>query len=246
MSNYFVQYFGHSSPPSSGTGGAFSCKNSFSLKATVIIDYQNVQITGSKLYGSNLGLHKHYIDPIKFAETLIEERNSRIAKGYAHAMVSKVLVYRGLPSNVHNPIQYARNLTQAAYWQRDNRVMVTHRALKYMFSRDSSGKPFLDNKGAKIPVEKKEKGIDVLCALALVREVRTAGLVILASQDTDLIPAINEATSLRLGKVETCSWYVYGDHSSREIRSESSPVWNTRLNANNFANALDTNDYSKY
>ena len=90
-----------------------------------------------------------------------------------------------------------------------------------------------------------EKGIDVLCALALVREVRTADLVILASQDTDLIPAINEATVLRLGKVETCSWYLKGNHSSREIRSELVPVWNTRLDLNNFDKSRDINDYSK-
>ena len=180
------------------------------------MDYQNVHITGAKLLGSQYGNHQHYIDPIRFAETLIEERNSRIREGYAIANVSKVLVYRGLPSNIHNPTQYARNLTQAAFWERDKRVIVTQ-----------------------------EKGIDVLCALALVREVRTADLVILASQDTDLIPAINEATALRLGKVETCSWYLKGNHSSREIRSELVPVWNTRLDANNFDKSRDTNDYSK-
>lgn len=215
------------------------------LKTTVIMDYQNVHITGSKLHGSNFGHHQHYIDPIKFAEELIEERNSRIKEGYASATVSKVLVYRGLPSNVHNPIQYARNLAQAAFWERDKRVIVTHRPLKYMFERDASGTPVLDSSGKKIPVGKQEKGIDVLCALALVREVRTADLVILASQDTDLIPAINEATSLRMGKVETCSWYLKGNHSSREIRPESSAVWNTRLNAANFEKIRDINDYSK-
>lgn len=210
------------------------------------MDYQNVHITGSKLHGSNLGHHQHYIDPIKFAETLIGERNSRIKEGFSPATVSKVLVYRGLPSNVHNPIQYARNLAQAAYWERDQRVIVTHRPLKYTFERDESGKLILDSNGEKIPLSKQEKGIDVLCALALVREVQTADLVILASQDTDLIPAINEARSLRMGKVETCSWYLKGNHSSREIRSESSPVWNTRLNVDNFENARDINDYSKY
>lgn len=109
-------------------------------KITVIMDYQNVHITGSKLHGSNLGHHQHYIDPIKFAETLIEERNSRIREGFSPATVSKVLVYRGLPSNFHNPIQYARNLAQAAYWDRDQRVIVTHRPLKYIFERDESGK----------------------------------------------------------------------------------------------------------
>lgn len=203
-----------------------------------------MHITGSKLLGKNLPRHQHYVDPISFAEVLVSERNSRIKPNYARAVVSKVLVYRGLPSNQHQPEEYARNLTQAAYWQRDSRVLVTHRTLKYSYLRSEDGSVIKNEHGIPTITGKKEKGIDVLCALALVREARTADLVILSSQDTDLIPAINEALLIDLAKIETSSWYLQGDHTSREIRGELLKQWNTRLNFDCFEKARDKNDYS--
>ncbi len=97
--------------------------------------------------------------------------------------------------------------------------------------------------GSKIPISKKEKGIDVLCALAVVREIKKADVVILASQDTDLIPAIDEAFQLGAGKIETCSWYLRNDFGSREIRSEKHRIWNTRLNQIHFQDSRDTSIY---
>ncbi len=203
-----------------------------------------MQITGSKLLGKNLPRHQHYIDPISFADALVAERNSRIKAGFATAIVSKVLVFRGLPSNLHQPEEYARNLTQAAFWQRDSRVSVTHRALKYSYQRDESGSKVKDRNGSEIITGKQEKGIDVLCALALVREAKNSDLVILSSQDTDLIPALNEASLIKHAKIETSSWYLSGNHSSREIRSELFKIWNTRLNSESFEKSRDKNDYS--
>ncbi|HEY4420939.1 MAG TPA: hypothetical protein VGN22_15560 [Pseudonocardia sp.] len=54
---------------------------------------------------------------------------------------------------------------------------------------------------------KSEKGIDVLCALAMVREARSpdVDLGILASHDSDLEPALDEAIALQYAKVETFS-----------------------------------------
>jgi hypothetical protein len=214
------------------------------LDATVIIDYQNLHMTGWKLHAKNLPRHQHYIDPISFAEALAVERNSRMTSTFSPISIRSVLVYRGIPSNIYEPKQYSRNLAQASYWQRDKRVLVNHRSLKYEFERDPDGSLIYDKKGKKIPISKKEKGIDVLCALALVREIGKTDVVILASQDSDLIPAIEEAQRLELGKVETCSWYLKGDFGSREIRSEKFKVWNTRLGENIFQKSLDQNNYS--
>ena len=75
-------------------------------------------------------------------------------------------------------------------------VHVTHRPLKYYFDRNS-----------RRIIGRAEKGIDVLCALALVREAQKSDLVILASQDTDLMPAVEEAYLFRKGRIETCSWF---------------------------------------
>ena len=66
-----------------------------------------------------------------------------------------------------------------------------------------------DADGNKIVTQKREKGVDVLCALATVREAQDAAndLVILASSDTDLAPAIDEVQRLGYAKIETFCWY---------------------------------------
>jgi hypothetical protein len=134
-------------------------------------------------------------------------------------------------------------LAQAAYWERDSRVSIVHRPLKYIFKRGENGAILRDQDGLEIYSTKQEKGIDVLCSLAVVREARTSELVILSSQDTDLIPAIDEASDLNLGKIETSSWYSLQDRSSREIRSDKHSIWNTRMNSNTFNSSRDKNIY---
>jgi hypothetical protein len=88
---------------------------------------------------------------------------------------------------------------------------------------------------------KREKGIDVLCALAVVRQAADPGtdLVILASTDTDLLPAIEEARDLGIAKIETASWY-HPAHPPHERGFElrlgrgHRSHWNTRLTEPDF------------
>ena len=130
-----------------------------------------------------------------------------------------------------------KNLT--THWERDPLTEVIYRPLKYPHQYDSNGdKRFRVSKP-------EEKGIDVLCALALVRETQNSEIdvVILASQDTDLVPALNEALAYGTAKIETCSWYASGNRSSREIRPEGARIWNTRLNQKHFQNSLDKRNY---
>lgn len=205
------------------------------LQGTLIIDYQNVHLTGYQLFGLQLPIHNHYIDPGKFADELITIRNSKMRPGYEMANVSRILVFRGLPSNDYDSKAYARNLAQAANWQKDPRVQVTHRPLKYVFKRDGDGNNKL--------ISKQEKGIDVLCAINVFKFAQTEDLVILASQDTDLLPAIEEASNLNKAKLETVSWYQKGMHSSRELRSSSVQLWNTRLGQDSYFNSRDLEQY---
>jgi hypothetical protein len=76
---------------------------------------------------------------------------------------------------------------------------------------------------------KQEKGIDVLVALAVLREARVpdTSLVILASTDTDLAPVLDEAFELHLAKIETVSWWS-PDHRNQQLRADRAVVWNTR------------------
>ena len=64
--------------------------------------------------------------------------------------------------------------------------------------------------GKKVPIRssRREKGVDVMCALALVRLARSGqfDVVVLASRDTDLAPALDEANGLGSTKVEAAKW----------------------------------------
>ena len=211
----------------------------------MIIDYQNIHITGAQLFNSGGRIHDSLIDPLRFSSELISKRNSLQEPDRTLATLTKILVFRGLPSPIEDPKPYARSLAQRSHWERDRRVQVTHRPLKYYYKRDTMGNKILDAAGRAEIEKKEEKGIDVLCALAVVREARdeNINLVIVASQDTDLIPALNEAIILNGAKIETCAWFSGNSKWSREIRPDSHQIWNTRLNATNFSNSLDSTSY---
>jgi len=92
-----------------------------------------------------------------------------------------------------------------------------------------------------------EKGVDVLCALALVREAQAddIDLVILASSDSDLAPALDEVRRLRTAKVETCCWYDTQTRRGYQLHptDRSAPIWNTRLPETAFRASWDLTKY---
>lgn len=98
---------------------------------------------------------------------LIAERNSLQKLGYPLALVTKILVYRGLPSAAYDPKNYARNLAQKAHWERNPLTVVTYRPLKYPYLRDAKTVETKVQNGKSRVGKPEEKGIDVLCALAL-------------------------------------------------------------------------------
>ena len=217
------------------------------LRVVIVIDYQNVHLVGAGLFEPNLASHECLVHPLYFAEQLIRVRNLRQGEGHATAELASVLVYRGLPSALHDPKPYARNLAQKNEWERDPKVVVTLRPLKYRYQRTSDGRKATDANGVAIITGKEEKGVDVLCALAMVREARDPGvdLVVLASQDSDLEPALDEAILLGAAKIETASWFdSQNPRASHEIRPSSRRIWNTRLGAEVFRAAQDRREYS--
>lgn len=220
------------------------------LRASIVIDYQNVHLTGHAHFDSTRVLPKHetLVDPLLFAGQLLRSRNSRQAPGMAHAVLRRVLVYRGEPSAEHHADRYARSQAQKAQWERDRKVQVTLRPLKYEYERDAFGRHATTADGRKIIVgSPREKGVDVLCALAAVREAQdpATDLVILASSDSDLAPALDEVQRLASAKIETFCWY---DESSRRgfqlhPTDRTRPVWNTRLNEAAFRACWDLTSY---
>jgi hypothetical protein len=125
------------------------------------MDYQNVHLTGHGLFQVSRYSPKHevLIDPLHFANQLIQTRNRMQKPGMDHASLSRVLVYRGLPSPEHDPKGYARNQAQKAQWERDQRVTVQLRPLKYRYRYDDSGEVVRDVYGNKIVAEWRERGL---------------------------------------------------------------------------------------
>lgn len=206
------------------------------LRASVIIDYQNVHLTGHGLFDSTRRLPRHetLIDPLAFAARLLPARNASQRPGYSAAVLRRVLVFRGIPANDHDSKAYSRALAQQAPRERDRCVQVTLRPLKYEYPRDSSGRIATDAAGKRMLAgPPREKGIDVLCALAAVREAQEedVDLVILCSSDSDLVPAVDEARRLDTAKIETFCWWDSERKRGFRIHptDRSQPIWCTRL-----------------
>lgn len=218
------------------------------LKTAVIMDYQNVHLVGHEAFPStrHLERHKSLVDPLLFSYELLQQRNAMMKPGYAKATLQDVWVYRGLPSSEYDPDDNARSLAQQHHWERDRRVHVILRPLRYRLERDATGRPLRDVNGNVPITEKREKGVDVLCALAVVREAARLDidLVILASHDSDLEPAIDEARELTQTKIETFRWnspddFVYQLRSGNRAR----PIWCTKLGERSFTAIRDLTPY---
>jgi hypothetical protein len=73
------------------------------LQTAVIIDYQNVHLTGAGLFEPYKPKHECLIHPLDYANHLIRARNKSQRQGRPPARLGRVLVYRGLPSAEHGP-----------------------------------------------------------------------------------------------------------------------------------------------
>ncbi len=221
------------------------------LRTVIIVDYQNVHLTGHGLFATTKVLPKHetLIDPLLFAQRLLAERNARQQEGMDLAILRQVLVFRGQPSAEHDPDGYARNQSQKAHWERDKRVTVTLRPLKYEYERTADKSIATDASGKRIVRGlPREKGVDVLCALAAVREAQdpATDLVILATSDSDLAPALDEVRRIGTAKIETFCWYNERERYGFQIHpsDRTHPVWNTRLGEAAFRACWDPQKYT--
>lgn len=227
------------------------------LRVSVVIDYQNVHLTAHDVFNPRGERHDSLIHPMQFARRAMIARNGRQREGHPDAAISRVLVYRGLPHVDHDWEQNRRCLDQATQWRADGAI-VELRDLKYRYQYGADGRPVLDIHGKKTPIGRpEEKGIDVLCALACVREGMRPDIdvVVLASRDTDLVPVLDEMYDLhgrdatRYARVETVAWFnpraeEEGTRSYGNLRPTSPRrIWNTNLDRACYDASLDRNDY---
>jgi uncharacterized LabA/DUF88 family protein len=209
------------------------------VRTAVVLDFQNMHLSGAELFRTTprKPLHDSLLDPTRFANQLLSARNKTIKPGGDRAVLHRVEVFRGLPSNDHDPERYNRSQMQRANWQRDPRVNVTLRPVRMERIAAVGSNQF---RGF-------EKGVDVLCALALIRLAAAPNidLVILASHDSDLKAALDDAIDLGKARIETCAWF----HprlgiSYRRLRPHAPrSVRHTLLDVDDFTAAHDPTDY---
>lgn len=199
-------------------------------RVAVVIDYQNMHNSAWRTFMPDRPMHEALFDPFKFACQIVSVKN-RSSGGDVHEFeVSRVEVFRGLPDPRRDGTGNSRNLRQAASWKAGHQgvVEVTHRPLKY----------YKDGKVS-------EKGIDVLCALMLVKLARSHmyDTVILASRDTDLAPALEYAYDEQVARVEAVKWFDPDVKDSRGIIRTSHRIDTTDLWEAEFLACRDTEDY---
>ncbi|MCW2794020.1 MAG: hypothetical protein JWO76_3118, partial [Nocardioides sp.] len=191
---------------------------------TVFLDWQNVYNHAREAFHTSGEHHtKGQVDPVDLAEVL----TARIESG----KLTAIRIYRGMPDNAYDPHGYAAARRQQTAWQRDPRVIVTNRNLRYPDGYIHRRSPV---------AEVKEKGIDVALALDLVTMATDGAydLAILMSCDHDLAPAVERVVARRATRgegpeVAVASW--------KKNLGKSPRMWLTRGNV--FCHWLDQQDY---
>ena len=226
-------------------------RSGIDVKTAVVIDYQNIQTRGAWLFAREPSkeVRQKFVNPVKFSETAISVRNAS-RRGAASLQLARICVFRGLPNADADPEENSRNQSQKAHWEKFSPVPIEihHRNLSYKWNAlDKHGTRKLNEMNhPKFPGKaysgREEKGIDVLCAISVLKQIQDPKVdaVILASIDSDLEPALEEGRLIRPDKtLETVSWYFPDQTGGRNRIGQNLALWNTRLDAGNYFQVLD-------
>ena len=204
-------------------------------KAALVIDYQNTHLTAARLFCPNKPYYEALIDPVLYAKQLerVKNANKRISDE-SNIEITHIEVFRGLPLAAKDPSANSRNIQQKRNWEAAAKelsieLQVMHRNLKYYEDGSVS-----------------EKGVDVMCALALVRLSSGSqyDTVILSSRDTDLCPALEEANRMGSSRIEAVKWVDDSNRSSWGSLKPDFKMWTTQLYREDFLKCIDPRDYS--
>lgn len=137
-------------------------------------------------------------------------------------------MYTGRPNPTKDPRTYGAQQRQVARWDK-NGIVVKRRALRYPPDWPKS--------------RAEEKGIDVALAVDLVIMAVDGAfdVAVIASTDTDLIPAMEHVLQRASSTVEVAAWY---DDHSKSLSVEGRCVWCHRLRKEDFDKIADDTDYN--
>lgn len=198
-------------------------------RIVLFIDYQNVYMGARDAFHSPaapplLG----QIDPRRLGELIVRRRASG-------GELAEVRTYRGQPDQAREPRPYATVRRQCRTWERDPRVRVFTRRLRY--PRDwPDSRP-------------QEKGIDVALAVDFVlmaaRGEYDVGVIM--STDADLVPALEAVIALEgspFPRCEVAAWSTRGSYSQR-LSVPGRRVWCHWLDEGDYWAVSDPRDFSK-
>jgi len=198
-------------------------------RVVVFLDYQNIY------RGARDAFHAWddppqagQIDPVRLAELLV--RRSPFDRE-----LNEIRIYRGRPDSLKEPVGYGANLRQCSTWERDPRVTVITRTLRYP---------------ARWPAEKaEEKGIDVALAVdAVAMAVRGEyEIALIMSTDTDLKPALEAIAALGgnpFPRCEVAAWSSPVGHS-RRLSIRNARLWCHWLEEADYRQLADPTDYKR-
>ena len=200
-------------------------------RVAVFIDYQNLYHGARRTFG---GPHTDapgfgHVDPVALARLLVHLGRAVDPE----RVLWNTSIYRGEPgykSHRKLRVAFAR---QTSRWRSDPSITVKTTALRYRRVEHPGGWTW----------RAEEKGIDVLLTVDVVRGayMNEFDTVVVASADTDLVPALDEA--LRAGKrVETASWSG-PETGFTALRVPGHRIWSHHLSREHFERVQDTTDY---
>ena len=198
-------------------------------RIVLFVDYQNVYMGARDAFHSPTAPAPiGQIDPRRLGELILRKRAS-------DGELAEVRMYRGQPDQAREPRAYATVRRQCRAWERNPRVRVFTRRLRY--PRDwPDSRP-------------QEKGIDVALAVDFVlmaaRGEYDVGVIM--STDTDLVPALEAVIALQgspFPRCEVAAWSTRGSYSQR-LGVPGRRVWCHWLDEGDYRAIADPRDFSK-
>ena len=220
-------------PALQGMAGVYYFGPMSSTRVVVFIDYQNVYHCARELfYGSErIPPSTGNVYPLEYGKMLcdlgLEKDPNRVLTG--------VRVYRGQPVPGKGHEKVCRSFDrQVAQWRKTPDVEVSTRPLRYYPAVNETGEEYQRGE---------EKGVDVMMALdiAIGATKGSYDVAIVATADTDFLPAVEHALAVRK-RVETATWWA--PKSPRgQLKVPNRNIWNHNLDKSKFDSVRDDTDY---
>ncbi len=199
------------------------------LRVWVFIDAQNLYRDARDAFHSSSDPSSYgQIDPRKFGE-LVTSRTS--ARNPRPRQLDEVRIYAGTPSSSKEPKANAAHLKQRTAWEKQG-VKPFTRPLQY-----PRGGPSLKGR---------EKGVDVALAVDLVFNAarRHYDVAVVASTDTDLLPALEAVCELRRAwgepQLEVTCWSTL----TKRLRVDGYNLWCHHLDRADYESIRDKTNYT--